>query len=565
MKTLKTLLLGSAAGLVAVVGAQAADMEVKAKPVQYVRICSQYGDGYYYVPGVADICIKVGATVRATAGFDSTGSGLPYISGSAGRNNRIDSADVNFDGRATVWMDARMMTPYGTLRGYFSGGFDAITNSNTVGTAIFERAFIQFMGFTVGKNQSNFDFMNGEFSYSASTGGGSNTYVAGPLQAAYTFKGGNGVAATVAFEDNTMHRNALWDAGTNALAVGAFPGPNGTLANGFFTCGVSLITPDGNNNITNQAGAPAIASTNVVGCATGDYAAQQIPDIVGSLRVDQAWGSAQIAGALHQVRAGYYGNNFTNNNFVGPGGYTGVAPGDEWGWAVMGGVTFNVPSGPGDRFWVEGVYSEGATGYTGLQQGGNTGTLLRFSGNTLAQGQALDGIFANTIGPATPTAAGLAAASSAIQLTTAWTVGAAFEHYWSPTMRSSVFGNFTQVSYNPTATAIYCSAPVGSVRTAAGAAPNFATGAVIGCDPDFQVWSVGMRSIWKPFPYLELGSETLFTQIDQNMDPATVRWNFGGAGGRVAGLYTPADLGTWSSVIRAKLLFNVPSEEGKRS
>ena len=35
------------------------------------------------------------------------------------------------------------------------------------------------------------------------------------------------------------------------------------------------------------------------------------PDIVGSLRVDQAWGSAQIAGALHQLRAGYYGNNTT--------------------------------------------------------------------------------------------------------------------------------------------------------------------------------------------------------------------------------------------------------------
>ena len=32
---------------------------------------------------------------------------------------------------------------------------------------------------------------------------------------------------------------------------------------------------------------------------------------MGSLRVDQAWGSAQIAGALHQVRAGYYGNNTT--------------------------------------------------------------------------------------------------------------------------------------------------------------------------------------------------------------------------------------------------------------
>ena len=33
-----------------------------------------------------------------------------------------------------------------------------------------------------------------------------------------------------------------------------------------------------------------------------------MPDIVGNLRVDQAWGSAQVMGALHQVNAAYYGN-----------------------------------------------------------------------------------------------------------------------------------------------------------------------------------------------------------------------------------------------------------------
>ena len=32
---------------------------------------------------------------------------------------------------------------------------------------------------------------------------------------------------------------------------------------------------------------------------------QRIPDLVGNLRVDQAWGSAQIMGALHQVGARY--------------------------------------------------------------------------------------------------------------------------------------------------------------------------------------------------------------------------------------------------------------------
>ena len=64
MKMVKSLLLGSAAGLVAVAGAQAADLPVKAKPVEYVKICSLYGVGFYYIPGT-DMCLKIGGWVRA--------------------------------------------------------------------------------------------------------------------------------------------------------------------------------------------------------------------------------------------------------------------------------------------------------------------------------------------------------------------------------------------------------------------------------------------------------------------------------------------------------------------
>ncbi|OYZ87138.1 MAG: hypothetical protein B7Y01_05015, partial [Xanthobacter sp. 17-67-6] len=59
MKMVKSLLLGSAAGLAAVAGAQAADLPVKAKAVEYVKVCSAYGAGYYYVPGT-DTCLKLG-------------------------------------------------------------------------------------------------------------------------------------------------------------------------------------------------------------------------------------------------------------------------------------------------------------------------------------------------------------------------------------------------------------------------------------------------------------------------------------------------------------------------
>ncbi len=76
MKMVKSLLLGSAAGLVAVAGAQAADLPVKAKPVQYVKICSLYGAGYYYIPGT-DTCIKIGGYVRAEWDVQAGGSFNP--------------------------------------------------------------------------------------------------------------------------------------------------------------------------------------------------------------------------------------------------------------------------------------------------------------------------------------------------------------------------------------------------------------------------------------------------------------------------------------------------------
>ena len=114
MKMVKSLLLGSAAGLVAMAGAQAADMPVKAKPVQYVKICSLYGAGFYYIPGT-DTCLKVGGFVRAEANFNANGSFNPY------RAANFDSVGTNKEVtrvRFGISADARSQTEYGTLRAY---------------------------------------------------------------------------------------------------------------------------------------------------------------------------------------------------------------------------------------------------------------------------------------------------------------------------------------------------------------------------------------------------------------------------------------------------------------
>ena len=81
----------------------------------------------------------------------------------------------------------------------------------------------------------------------------------------------------------------------------------------------------------------------------------QSPDIIAALDVTQGWGSAHLAGLLHQIRqyaVSYYGD------------YADVS---TWGWGVLGGVSFNIPSlGAGADVKLQGFYTEGAMQYSHL-------------------------------------------------------------------------------------------------------------------------------------------------------------------------------------------------------
>src|SRR5215475_3804569 len=114
MKTTNRLLLGTAAGLMAASGAQAADMPLKAKPVQYVKICTLYGDGYYYIPGT-DTCIKIGGIVQLDVGWNAAGGRTPAYSGTQGAQDRTVSP-MSDRARGNLAIDTRTNTEYGTLR-----------------------------------------------------------------------------------------------------------------------------------------------------------------------------------------------------------------------------------------------------------------------------------------------------------------------------------------------------------------------------------------------------------------------------------------------------------------
>jgi hypothetical protein len=143
--------------LIAITGAQAADMPVKAKPVDYVKVCSLYGVGFYYIPGT-DMCIKIGGWVRAEYTYGANGN-IAWGWANGNVNNRTTNNSV-WRSRGYITADARSQTEYGTVRGYLAVGL----STNNVGfdgagnTFSANRAFIQWAGFTFGLSQSFFDF-----------------------------------------------------------------------------------------------------------------------------------------------------------------------------------------------------------------------------------------------------------------------------------------------------------------------------------------------------------------------------------------------------------------------
>src|SRR5246127_5630661 len=206
MKLVKSLLLGSAAGLVAVAGAQAADLPVKAKPVEYVKVCSLYGAGFWYVPGT-DTCLKIGSFIRVQTSWNNDSSDTPNGAGGnandaiAGRETRTDTANFGFRTRAGVSVDLRTQTEYGTLRSYMDAGAQWSTQGNGTGdntaatadTLWVDRGFIQFAGFTAGRIRSYFDINSfAPYSYSNNRVSG-DTGALGIYGLAYTAQLGNGI------------------------------------------------------------------------------------------------------------------------------------------------------------------------------------------------------------------------------------------------------------------------------------------------------------------------------------------------------------------------------------
>ncbi|CUX09321.1 conserved exported hypothetical protein [Agrobacterium genomosp. 13 str. CFBP 6927] len=146
---IKSLLIGSAAALAAVSGAQAADAIVAAEPepLEYVRVCDAFGTGFFYIPGT-ETCLKFGGYIRFQTNFGRDAKG---------------TSDWNSFTRAQFEVDTRTDTELGALRGFigFRGNAD---NGTASGSSVFvDQAFIELGGLKVGKFYSWWDDdLNGE-------------------------------------------------------------------------------------------------------------------------------------------------------------------------------------------------------------------------------------------------------------------------------------------------------------------------------------------------------------------------------------------------------------------
>src|SRR3982075_3866376 len=177
-----------------------------------------------------------------------------------------------------------------------------------------------------------------------------------------------------------------------------------------------------------------------------------MPDIVGNIRIDQAWGLFQLSGAIHEVDASY---NTLGAGAV-PTALSGISghPDTKFGGSVMAALQIkNIPTGMGDDIkfdasWKKGdtknVISTSSTSPNFLMVGGGTGQLG--AGQSLAFGPTTDAVY-NPVG-----------GDGQLHLTTAYGVRGAFNHNWDPYWSSSLFGGMGWVRYDATAQANYCSA-----------------------------------------------------------------------------------------------------------
>ena len=387
MSFTKSVLLGSAAVIATVVGAQAADLpSKKAAPATYVKICDAYGAGFFYLPGT-ETCVRLGGYVRAEYQFTPGKDTIDVANGKVQQFANIQST-TGFEARGRIDVDARTPTAVGAARTFIrlraanTSGIRNTTISDKAAygmsdasstTITIESALVQWAGFTFGVAPENYAMMP-SFMYNANPWAG---FPNGMKQIAYTATLGGGVSATIAIEDRK-------DFGFDQTAFDT-------------------------------------ASTAA--------------NIVGNVRLDQAWGFA----AVHAI----VGNNSIDSSKVDGS----VGQKTFSGYAFGATVSYKLPMiAAGDQIWIGANYTKGILGALG-----STGGLSNMA--TASNHRLLGGVVRVDNNVIQTGGSGTASATNVLPFdsTTGWNVNAALTHYWAPQWRSNFTTGYVSIS-PPTST-----------------------------------------------------------------------------------------------------------------
>ncbi|MCX4197770.1 porin [Methylobacterium organophilum] len=499
MKLLKSSLLGSAAAFAAVGAAHAADLPVKkAVPIEYVRVCGAYGAGFFYIPGT-DTCLRLSGRARFEGG---------YMTSYSRQGTNGDTS--GYQGRLRINLDARTQTAYGTLRAFVRLDAGSRTGYSGVGTSgtqqriaqafpglgidqfgraqqfvNVDKAFIQFAGMTAGRASSFFDFYAHDFEFAGATLGSD---VASTNLLAYTATLGNGLSATISVEDPVFRRSPIFSQTNN---------PTGATVNATI------------QNFA-QTAAPAEVFIGYTGGVPTRFSfvdaiqRSRLPDFVGALRLDQAWGSAQVSAAVHELNVG----NVQSGAGTGTGSNVSIPhTSNSYGWAVQGGLKINTPFiAPGDALYLQGAYGSGAQMYTGY---------CAFSGCYSQNPATIQGQkFAQYMNDAT-----INPFSGRLEQSTSFTATASYLHYWTPEWRSAFFGSYGEMSYSSGArlaqgAAFALANPTGnSFGVNAVGVPGTRFFQLSEALRDTYQFVAGGSIIWSPVKDLDIGVEGFYTQI----------------------------------------------------
>jgi hypothetical protein len=395
MTLMKSLLLGSAAGIVAVASAQAADLPTKkgAPAAEYVKICSITVNGKpvvgWTLPG-SDTCFKLSGYVTAQieGGNLKTGASTSYLTGIQTLSPTFSRPDFGFSTRLNFTGDAVSNTAYGPLTAHFEiqveegSGFDVVNSPGYINTA-----YVTWAGITAGKAPSFYSFTGGGPGWANFFSPDEQGFNQPDLMA-YTASFGGGFSVTGAIQQ----------------AQSATNGIGGTGGAGFYNAG---------NFSGTQLPFPGTG-------ANFSWNGVRWPDFVANIKLSQGWGTAQVSGVAHEV-------NVTS-------ALTGAQQ-DKWGWGIDAGVSFNLPQfGAGDDILVTGSYTENAAWYSGLPDAmwGEDGAV---NGN--GQAMALFDTYANPdgFGWATPKA---------------WSVQGEMDHHFSPQFSLSPLLGYGEVNWTGT-------------------------------------------------------------------------------------------------------------------